>query len=125
MGFFYTFTFMDLHNFINLVNQWKVKYHTQKNDIVFQNKTTMTNVRFTNKSMSSIKIHARGAEQLPETIMNPDEVYSRWKDVKTQRTVLRSYIAGSYVVLTQDGVITDAFLVKSKDKYRVGCLVVV
>lgn len=114
------------HFFVKLVNDWKGQYHTDlKGNIIFQNKTTMANVVFTHNSMHKIQNHSRGVEQLPQTIVSPDEIWSKWADPKTQRIVLRSYIAGKYVVLTEDGQITDAFLVKSPNKYRDGCLIIV
>lgn len=113
-----------LHYFIKLVNEWRGEYHTDKKGvIILQNKATMTNVRFTNASMHKIQQHSRGVEQLPDTVMQPDEIWAKWKDVKTQKIVLKVYIRSNYVVFTEDGQITDAFLVKSADRYRNGCLV--
>jgi hypothetical protein len=113
-----------LHYFIKLVNDWKGDYHTDnKGDICFQNKQTMTNIWFTHNSMHKIQPHSRGIDQLPDTVQTPDEIWSFWGDVKTQRIVFRNYIRGSYVVQTRDGVITDAFLVKSTAKYRTGVII--
>lgn len=114
-----------LHYLIKLVNEWREKYHADhKGTVTFQNKELMSNVRFTNGSMHAIQNHSRGVELLPETIENPDEVWSWWEDAKKQRVTMRSYIAGDYVVLTKDGQITDGFLVRSKDKYRKGCILI-
>lgn len=114
-----------LHYFVKLINEWKGKYHTTtQGNIIFQNKQVMSNVVFTHNSMHKIQAHSKGVEQLPETIMTPDELWSRWEDVKTQRIVLRNYVMGGYVVQTRDGIITDAFATAQVNKYRVGALVV-
>ena len=115
-----------LHYFIKLVNQWRDQYHTDlKHNIIFQNKQTMTNVRFTNNSMHKIGDHSRGVDDLPDTIQEPDEIWARWEDVKTQRIVLRNYVRGKYIVQTRDGLITDAFLTNNANKYRTGVMIIV
>lgn len=113
-----------LHFFITEVNKWRHNYHTDHaGTVIFQNKETLTNVRFTNKSMHVIQGHSKGVEQLPDTIIHPEEIWSWWKDAKDQKDVCRAYIKGNYVVLTEAGQITDSFLVRSADKYRRGCLI--
>lgn len=114
-----------LHYFIRLVNEWRGKYHiNSKGDIIIQNKTTMANVVFTHNSMHRIQEHSKGVDDLPDTIMTPDSIWSKWEDVKTQRVVLRNYIRGNYIVQTRNGIITDAFATAQVNKYRVGVLIV-
>jgi hypothetical protein len=118
-----------LHNLLATVDEWRRTYHTNdRHDIIFQNKGLLTNVVFNNQSMNAIRDHSRGFEAIPDTIMHPDEVWSKWRDPKTQKNVLRSYIKFSgklaMIVITEDGKVTDAFVVpnSSSNKYRKGVI---
>lgn len=116
-----------LHKLVGLVDDWRQKYHvTKEGDIVFQNKKLMTNVFFTNNSLHAIQGHPRGADSLPATISQPDEVWGTWEDPKEQKVVLRNYLKfgrnTAYIVQTRNGVIVDALAVSinSANKYRKG-----
>ncbi len=112
-----------LHNFVKTVNDWRGDYHTtQSGDIIFQNKDTWANVKFNNASLHNIQNHANGFEQLPDTIANPDEIWSLWVDPEKQMSVNRVYIKGDYAVLTTDGVVKDAYL-GDVHQYRKGILI--
>jgi phage-Barnase-EndoU-ColicinE5/D-RelE like nuclease2 len=100
-----------MHHMLNIVEDWKKDYHTKGDDIVFQNKKTLTNVFFNNNSFHKISSHNKGFELLPETIMQPDQIWSHWEDPDKQQIVLRNYIKGQYVVFTRQGIVTDAYLV--------------
>lgn len=115
-----------LHYLLNIVHEWKEKYHVdEKDNIVFQNKFLLANVRFSNNSMHTIQTHSAGFENIPTTIEDPDECWMTWGDAK-QKIVLRNYIKfgeqEGYVVQTRDGVISDAFSVGARgmNKYRKG-----
>jgi superfamily II helicase len=110
-----------------LVDGWKQHFHTDKlGNIIFQNKSTFANVRFTNNTLHEIQHNSRGIENLPEAIKSPDEIWSSWLDPNKQMVVLRNYILigsnGNYVVSTKDGTIINAIFVvnSSIDKYRKG-----
>lgn len=116
--------------FINLIDEWKKTYHVDKRDnIIFQNEENLTNIKFDNHSFHAISKNTRGAENLPETLMNPSEIWARWGD-KKQMVVIRNYILfganGNYVVTTKDGVVINGiFVVKSLvDRYRRGLLMI-
>ncbi len=115
---------------INIVDEWQRTYHFDKGILTFQNKENLTNIRFNNNSLHEISKHTRGIENLPETLMHSDEIWSRWLDPKKQLVVLRNYIKfGSninYVVSTKDGVVTNAFAVTASlvDRYRRGLLLI-
>lgn len=118
-----------MHYLLEVVNDWKKEYHTnKKGDIVFQNKKTMANVVLTDGAIHKISNHSRGFENIPETIQKPDEIWALWENPKKQTVVLRNYISfspsGSYIVQTRDGIITDAFAVTNvgSNKYRKGVL---
>lgn len=111
---------------IAIVNEWRKDYHVNREgDVIFQNKRTLANVRFTDNSLHTIEGHAKGFEMIPDAIENPDEIWSTWEDPKKQMVTLRSYIKfGRYpfIVKTRDGVILDAFIVapKAANKFRKG-----
>lgn len=111
---------------IAIVNEWRKDYHVNREgDVIFQNKRTLANVRFTDNSLHTIEGHAKGFEMIPETIEDPSEIWSLWADKKKQLSVIRYYIKYStfpFVVTTLDGVITDAFIVspKAANKFRKG-----
>lgn len=116
-----------LHEIIQLVNSWKEDFHVNRSgDIVFQNKSTFANVRFTTNSLHEVQKHARHIEWLPETVESPDEIWMYWDNPEKQKSVCRNYIkfisGSAYIVQTIDGVIQDAFAVpKSKvDKFKKG-----
>lgn|GEM_PF-2349639 len=117
-----------LHYFIETVNEWKEKYETNKSgDVIFQNKQTLTNIRFTANSLHEVQKHSRGFENIPKTVQRPDEIWMSWKDAENQKVVLRNYIKFGktcYIVQTQDGVIVDAFAISKKaaNKYRKGVI---
>ena len=111
---------------IAIVNEWRKDYHVNREgDVIFQNKRTLANVRFTDNSLHTIEGHAKGFEMIPETIEDPSEIWSTWEDPKKQMVTLRNYIKfGTYpfIVKTRDGVILDAFIVapKAANKFRKG-----
>lgn len=117
-----------LHAILNIVDSWREKYHHgTKGQVIFQNKTTLTNIVFNNNSLHEIQKHDKGFEYLPTTLTGPDEIWMSWGDAK-QRVVLRNYIMFgkiSYVVQTRDGVVTDAFAITKKgaNKYRKGIVI--
>jgi hypothetical protein len=109
----------------NIMDDWNLKFHVDKlGGIIFQNKRLLSNVVFSHKSFHSVKSNPKGFENIPETIMNPTEVWAYWSDPKKQIDVCRNYISveNSYIVQTKAGVVTDAFtVVPSKlDRYRKG-----
>ncbi len=113
-----------LHHFLDEWNTWKHEYHSNpKGDVIFQNQKLLTNIKFTTKSFHAIRNNLKGFEQLPETVMNPSEVWSRWANPEKQTVTLRTYIKGNYVVQTTDGEITNAYLVENISKYRQGVIV--
>ena len=115
-----------LHYLINLVHDWKEEYEVNKSgDIIFQCKALLSNIRFTNNSLHEIQKHSRGVENIPDTVENPDEVWSYWADPEKQLSVVRNYIKfgkSCYIVQVKDGKITDAFVIgrKQANKYRKG-----
>lgn len=111
----------------NIMDDWDTKYHVDKlGSIIFQNKRLLSNVVFSHKSFHSVKSTSKGFENIPEAIMNPDEVWSYWDDPKKQYDVLRNYILidekSSYIVQTKAGIVTDAFMIVPSKliKYRKG-----
>jgi hypothetical protein len=114
---------------LNIVDEWQKTYHFDKGIIVFQNKENLTNIRFDNNSLHEISKHPRGVENLPETLMNPDEIWSRWGDQK-QLVVLRNYIKfgsnGNYVVQTKDGIVINGIFVVNSliDRFRKGLILI-
>ena len=107
-----------MHHLLNIVEEWRHTYHvTHLGDIIFQNERLLTNVRFTNASLHAIHKHSAGFENIPEVIADPDEVWSSWEDVKTQKITLRTYIKfghdASFLVKTRDGLVVDAFAVSN------------
>jgi SPP1 gp7 family putative phage head morphogenesis protein len=118
-----------LHHLLDIINNWKDNEKVNKDgDIVFQNKQTYTNVRFTAKSLHEIQKHSRGFENIPDTIKIPDEIWMHWEDSTNQYVVVRNYIKfgkSPYIVQTREGVIVDAFAVskRSANKYRKGVVI--
>ncbi len=113
---------------MNLHNEWSEKYHTEKDGtIIFQNKKQLSNIRFDNHSFHALTKNSRGAENLPECLMNPDEIWAKWGN-KEQTIVLRNYLLFgeniTYICQTKDGVFTDGFGVTPSqvDKYRKGLI---
>ena len=116
-----------LHYLVETVNEWKNDYHTNKGDVIFQNKASFTNVKFTGKSLHAIQQHSRGFENIPATIEKPNEIWMSWKNVADQRQVLRNYInfgKTCYIVQTVDGIVSDAFAVSKigANNYRKGLI---
>jgi len=112
-----------------LIDEWKEKYHVNKNhELILQNKPTLANVRLPNNYLHKNHILNRGFSNLPEAITTPDEIWSLWKDPKSQRDVLRNYILYgenvNYVVSTENGVITSAKAVVNSriQQYRKGLI---
>lgn len=118
-----------LHYVMNIIALWERAFHTDAHDnIVFQNHRLLTNVVLPSRVVHQIAKHHRGIDNLPRTVQNPSEVWSKWENVGEQKSVLRSYLLFgrvSYVVLTQDGVILDAFPANNKEinKYRSGVII--
>lgn len=117
-----------LHYLSQVVTRWRSEYPLNaKHDLVFQNKATLTNVIFTGMSLHAIEKHSRGFENIPQTVMNPDELWSLWEDPDKQMVVMRYYISfgpACYVVKTRDGIIMDAFACtpSAANKYRRGVI---
>ena len=110
---------------LEIFNEWKKVYHVNnEGDVVFQNKDFMFNVRFTDNSLHYIHKNSRGMENIPKTVIEPDEVWGVWQNVSTQIEVLLNYILvegkTAYIVQTRKGIIENAFLTKNVNKYRVG-----
>jgi hypothetical protein len=113
-----------LHKFIEAWHIWQHEYHSDSlGNVVFQNQKLLTNIRFTNKSFHVIRNNLKGFENLPDTVMNPDECWSYWKDPHKQTDVYRNYIKGQYVVSTLNGEIQNGYLVDNISKYRKGVIV--
>lgn len=112
-----------LHMMANIWNDWAHSNHSDHNTITFQNNRTMANVVFTQKAFSTIQKHSHGFEQLPETIKNPQEIWSQWEDTHEQRVTLRCYIKGNYCVMTRDGILINAILVDNVNRFRQGVLI--
>lgn len=113
-----------LHRMVEIIDSWKKEYHSDHNTITFQNKGLLTNIIFNDKSFSAIAKHSAGFEKLDDTVMNPTECWSYWKNVSEQRVTLRNYIKDNYVVQTSDGVITGAYLVDNVNPFRRGCILI-
>jgi hypothetical protein len=111
-----------------IFHEWQKDYHFEKDVITFQNKEQLANIRFNNNSFHEIAKHPKGAENLPETLMNPTEIWSRWNDPKDQMVVLRNYILIgqniSYICSTKDGIVIDAFACTASQvsRYRKGLI---
>lgn len=114
---------MGMHNMVETIHRLRHEHHSTADTITFQNKELLSNVTFTNKSFHEIAKHSQGFEQLAETILKPHEVFSYWGDPYSQKEVKRSYIRGNYVVLTTDGLITDAILVDNVNRFRKGVII--
>lgn len=114
---------------LQLVDEWRKEYHHDKTKVIFQNKELLTNVYFTDHSLHSIK-NSKGLERLPETITEPNEVWSYWKESEKQDIAIRNYIKfgekNNYLVQTEKGQIIDAFIVINSDlnKYRKGLILI-
>lgn len=114
---------------MEVVEEWRRKYYVdKKHNIVFQNNATYANVRLNDSTISKIVKHGRGMQNLPDTIMHPDEIWTGWEDEDTQRVVLRAYLKIGricYIVKTRDGRVTDAFALSRghANKYRTGVIV--
>lgn len=116
------------HYLMETIDGWRDKEHVSKNgNIVFQHKSTLSNVMLTSNSIHEIQKHSRGFENIPETVKAPDEVWSQWEDASLQMDTLRNYIkygSTSFIVQTRNGFIVDAFAVSNKtvNKYRKGVI---
>jgi len=110
-----------LHLLVREYHEWQSKYHTKGNDIIFQNKETLTNIVFNHTSFQAIQNHPGDVDLLPDVLSNPDEIWQTWGD-QQQHQVKRVYIKDSYCVSTVNGIIKDAWS-GSVNKYRVGCVV--
>lgn len=122
----------NFHQMIAIVNEWKQTYHLdpKNHDVIFQNKETLSNIRFKESIIPAISKHSRGFENLPITLESPDEIWSRWEDSDKQQIVLRNYIkigdkSSNFVVQTRNGEVTDAIFVVNSllDRYRTGLLI--
>lgn len=112
---------------VNIMDDWRRDYHVDKiGNIVFQNKQLLANIVYTTHSAHTIGHHVRGVEMLPETLIHPTEVWSRWENTEDQQIVLRNYLQFSektaYIVQTRDGAVQDGFLMSRNqaEKYRTG-----
>lgn len=111
-----------MHNMLEQINDWKHEYHSTINTITFQNKSLLSNIMFTHRSFTTISKNPTGFEQLADTVMNPDEVWSQWTDADEQRNTLRTYIKGNYCVFTRNGQIVNAYLADDIHGYRAGVI---
>lgn len=112
-----------LHHFIDAIQSWKHEYQTnEKGELVLQNQKLLTNVVFTHKSFNAIKKYLQEFEKLPDTIMTPQEVWSRWADPETQMNVYRNYIKDNYIVTTLNGEIIAGYLVDNINRFRNGVM---
>lgn len=117
-----------MHYRMKIVSEWREKYHVDnQHNIILQNKATFANVRLSDAAIHRIGQHARGFENVPETVESPDEIWTGWEDPTAQRHVLRNYLKFGrvcYIVKTRDGLVTDAFALSRKQayKYRIGCI---
>lgn len=122
------FTGRQLPHLPAIIEEWKSKYHTTRiGNIILQSRELLSNITITHTSLHQIHKHPRGVELLPETLMNPDEVWSRWENPLNQVHVLRNYILYgdkiSYIVQTKNGVVQDAFVITrgQAERFRIGC----
>jgi len=123
--------FVPITFILKTVKQWESDHKTlPTGDIVFQNKEFLLNVRFTNKSLNSIKKNPRGMEHIPQAIEKPMEIWGSWENVKAQKEVLLNYLLFDdehvFVVQTMKGEVTNS-LINTKaniNKYRKGILFV-
>jgi hypothetical protein len=119
-----------LSHIMAVIQAWREKYHVDKNshDIIFQNRETFANVRFTNNSLNAIREHPKGFENIPDAIAHPHEIWSRWENAGDQKIVIRTYLlfgkGFAYVVITKKGHIDDALALSSRsvEKYRKGVI---
>lgn len=109
-----------LHNMLTIFHKWQHKYKSDLETVTFQNAQTFANVKFNQKAFQTISKHSAGFEQLDETVINPDEIWSYWTDPKKQLSVKRNYIKGRYIVTTEDGIITNGFLAEHVNQFRKG-----
>lgn len=123
-----TFAAKGFHNLMEIVNEWKQNFHVEHNgDIIFQNAKIFSNVKFTSKSLHEIQKHARGFENIPMAVSNPDQIWATWENDESQLKSVRHYILFgniSYIVVTIAGEITDAFAINNRsiNKYRKGVI---
>lgn len=115
-------------NINGLFDNWRDLYHEDSlGNVVFQNKDLLNNVFLMPEVIHKIHAHPKGAEALPATIMYPSEVWSDWKNVDIQNTVMRNYLLFgpklTYLVQTTAGIVTDAKLITrgQAETYRIGC----
>jgi hypothetical protein len=125
----------DKHSMLDmarLIDDWKQNNHIDAyHNIIFQNKELLTNVKLPSNYLHQGHVNSRGFENLPETIMNPSEVWSYWKDSdkKKQFDACRNYLIFggdiNYCVTTEAGVIKKAqAVVPSKiDRLRKGLII--
>lgn len=115
-----------------LIDGWKNQYHTDSHHaIIFQNNALLTNIKLPANYLHSGHIYSRGFANLPEAIINPDEVWSFWRDPdpKHQKEVIRNYILQGdnlyYVITTLSGIIQKAQIVVPSriDRYRKGLII--
>jgi hypothetical protein len=122
-------TKLNMMQLLVLIDEWQRTYHFDKGVLIFQNKENLTNIQFNNNSLHKISKHTRGVQNLPKTLMHPTEIWSRWGDLK-QMIVLRNYILIgqniSYICMTKDGIVTNAFAVTASllNRYRRGLLMI-
>lgn len=113
-----------LHNILHQLHQWKLDYHSDvKGNITFQNKELYTNVIFNHKSFKAIQHNSAGFEQLADTIISPNEVWSIWVDADKQTDTKRVYIKENYCVFTTNGIITNGYLVDNVARFRKGVII--
>lgn len=110
-----------------ILADWRQHYTTDRlNNIIFQNPALLSNVWFTPHSEHQIHRHPKGVALLPQTVIDPSEVWMRWEDAEKQQVVLRNYLTfgvkESYLVQTRDGAIQDAHVVSraQAERFRIG-----
>jgi hypothetical protein len=117
-----------MHQLFAITSEWEKDRHVKKGIIFFQNKETLSVVKFTTDSFHTVSKNPRGVENLPECVEHPDEIWSFWDDPKKQIVTMRNYILIgsniSYICQTKDGVIQNAFGVTASqvNKYRKGLI---
>ena len=124
----YTFAAKGMSDMMRIYQSWKDEYHlNNKHQIIFQNKKTFANVKFDDISFHNIEKNMRGFENLPDTIANPDEIWSYWFDKGKQQIAMRNYITYgkiNYCVITKAGHVQNAFAFAkgASGKYRKGII---
>ena len=110
----------DMYQMLKIVEEWKLKHHSDKTEVVFQDKQFLTNIRFNQNSLNVISKNSKGFENLPGTLENPNEIWSSIENEQIKRNYITFGKPYSYIVQTKSGLVENAFLTTSADKYRKG-----